>query len=62
MLVLLLYHCFYCYSLKKGIAIPPALLFLLSIALASHCRLFPNELHGRFFNLSDECHWDDDGN
>jgi hypothetical protein len=24
--------------------------------------VFPNELHGRFFNLCDVCHWDFDGN
>jgi hypothetical protein len=42
--------------------IPPAFLFLLSIALAIGGSLvFPNELYGRFFNLCDEYHWDFDG-
>jgi hypothetical protein len=53
--------CFYCYCfeciLKSGIAIPPALLFLVSVALAI-CGLLCVQMNFRFFNLCDECHWD----
>jgi hypothetical protein len=41
------------YSMKSGIVIPPAMIFLLSIALA---------ICGPFCFLCDESHWDFDGN
>jgi hypothetical protein len=48
--------------LKSGVMIAPVMLFLLRIALAI-CGLLCFQMHFRVdFSISDECHWNFDGN
>jgi hypothetical protein len=46
-----------CYSLKLGIVMPPALNFLLRIALAIQGLLFPYVFHDCLFYFCAEFHW-----